>query len=36
MTDDAILRLLSYLREIGVEKELERVGAKDGDTVVPR
>ena len=34
VTDDAILRLLSYLREIGVEKELERVGAKDGDTVV--
>lgn len=34
VTDDAVLRLLSYLREIGVEKELERQGAKDGDTVL--
>ena len=34
VTDDAILRLLSYLRDIGVEKELEKIGAKDGDTVV--
>jgi GTP-binding protein len=33
-TDEAILRLLSYLREIGVEKELERLGAKDGDKVI--
>ncbi len=34
ITDDAVLRLLSYLREIGVEKELEKLGAKDGDTVI--
>lgn len=33
-TDEAVLRLLSYLREIGVEKELERLGAKDGDKVI--
>lgn len=34
VTDDAILRLLSYLREIGVERELEKMGARDGDTVI--
>lgn len=33
-TDEAVLSLLKYLRDIGVEKELERLGAKDGDTVV--
>lgn len=33
-TDEGVLRLLSYLREIGVEKELERLGAVEGDTVI--
>lgn len=32
-TDEAMLRLLKYLREIGVEDELEKMGAIDGDTV---
>lgn len=34
VSDEAILALLKYLREIGVEKELELMGAKDGDTVI--
>ncbi len=34
VTDEAILGLLKYLRDIGVEKELENIGAKDGDTVI--
>jgi GTP-binding protein len=33
-TDEGLMKLLSYLRKIGVEKELKRLGAKDGDTVV--
>ena len=32
-TDEGLLRLLTYLRKIGVDEELERQGAKDGDTV---
>lgn len=32
-TDEGLLRLLSYLRKVGVDDELERLGAKDGDTV---
>ncbi|MCQ2752882.1 MAG: GTPase ObgE [Bacilli bacterium] len=32
-TDEGLLRLLSYLRKIGVDDELEKMGAKDGDTV---
>ncbi len=31
--DQGVARLISYLTRLGVEKELERKGAKDGDTV---
>jgi GTPase len=31
--DQGVARLISYLGKIGVEKELEKKGAKDGDTV---
>lgn len=33
-TDEGLMKLLSYLRKIGVEDELKKMGAKDGDTVV--
>ncbi|MDY0214172.1 MAG: GTPase ObgE [Bacilli bacterium] len=33
-SEEAILSLLNYLREIGVEKALEAAGIEDGDTVV--
>ena len=32
-TDEGMLKLLDYLRRIGVDDELRRLGAKDGDTV---
>lgn len=32
-TDQGLLKLLSYLRKIGVEEQLQLVGAKTGDTV---
>ena len=31
--DQGVARLISYLTRLGVEKELEKKGAKDGDTV---
>lgn len=33
-TDEGILKLMTYLRKIGIEERLMKVGAKDGDTVV--
>ncbi|HPY79298.1 MAG TPA: GTPase ObgE [Bacilli bacterium] len=33
-TEEAILSLLNYLREIGVEDALEAIGINDGDTVI--
>ena len=33
-TDDGMMRLITHLRRIGVDDELERMGAKDGDTVI--
>lgn len=33
-TEEAIMSLLNYLREIGVEDALENAGVNDGDTVV--
>ncbi len=33
-TDEGMLRLLDYLRRIGVDDALREAGAKDGDTVV--
>ncbi|OQA79543.1 MAG: GTPase ObgE [Tenericutes bacterium ADurb.Bin239] len=33
-TEEAILSLLNYLREIGVEQALEAIGINDGDTVL--
>lgn len=32
-TDEGMMRLITYLNKIGVDKELHRLGAKDGDTV---
>lgn len=32
-TDEGLMRLLNYLRKIGVDEELERKGVKEGDTV---
>ncbi|NCA97354.1 MAG: GTPase ObgE [Bacteroidia bacterium] len=33
-TDEGILKLMTYLRKIGIEERLQTIGAKDGDTVV--
>ena len=33
-TDDGMMRLITHLRKIGVDEELERMGAKDGDNVI--
>ena len=33
-TDDGMMRLITHLRRIGVDEELERMGAKDGDNVI--
>ena len=33
-TDDGMMRLITHLRRIGVDDELERMGAKDGDNVI--
>ena len=33
-TDEGIMKLISILRNLGVEDELKRMGAKDGDTVI--
>ena len=33
-TDDGMMRLITHLRKIGVDEELERMGAKDGDSVI--
>jgi len=33
-TDEGLLKLMTYLRKIGVEERLQKVGARDGDTVV--
>jgi GTP-binding protein len=33
-TEEAILSLLNYLREIGVEDALDKMGVNDGDTVI--
>ncbi len=33
-TEEAIMSLLNYLREIGVENALEAAGVEDGDTVI--
>ena len=32
-TDEGLMRLINYLRKIGVDEELERKGVKEGDTV---
>src|SRR5574344_335726 len=32
-TDEGTMRLIQYLNKIGVDKELHKMGAKDGDTV---
>jgi len=32
-TDEGTMRLIQYLNRIGVDKELHKMGAKDGDTV---
>jgi len=33
-TDEGILKLMTYLRKIGVEERLKEMGAEDGDTVL--
>ncbi|MCH5172051.1 MAG: GTPase ObgE [Erysipelotrichales bacterium] len=33
-TDEGILKLLNYMRKIGVDDRLRMMGAKDGDTVI--
>lgn len=33
-TDEGLLRLINYLKRIGVDDKLKEMGAKDGDTVV--
>lgn len=33
-TDEGLMKLLSYLRKIGVDDALKEAGAKDGDTVI--
>ena len=33
-TDDGMMRLITHLRRLGVDDELERMGATDGDTVI--
>ncbi len=33
-SEEAILRLLNYLREIGVEQALENLGVNDGDSII--
>ena len=32
-TDEGMMRLITYLNKIGVDKKLHEIGAKDGDTV---
>ncbi|MFA6666771.1 MAG: GTPase ObgE [Bacilli bacterium] len=32
-TDEGMMRLITYLNKIGVDKQLHQMGAKDGDTV---
>ena len=32
-TDEGMMRLITYLNKIGVDRELHKMGAKDGDTV---
>ena len=33
-TDEGLMQLLAHLRKIGVDDELERMGASDGDEVM--
>lgn len=33
-TDEGMMRLIQYLNKIGVDQELHKMGAKDGDTVI--
>ncbi|MDY0345257.1 MAG: GTPase ObgE [Bacilli bacterium] len=33
-TDEGLMKLMTYLRKIGIEDKLQKVGAKDGDTVL--
>ena len=33
-TDDGMMRLITHLRRLGVDDELERMGAQDGDNVI--
>lgn len=33
-TDEGLLKLLNYMRKIGVDDRLRQMGAKDGDTVI--
>ena len=33
-TDEGIMKLISTLRNIGVDEKLHELGAKDGDTVI--
>ena len=33
-TDEGMMRLITHLRKIGVDDELERMGAQDGDNVI--
>ena len=32
-TDEGLMKLINYLRKIGVEKKLKELGAEDGDTI---
>ena len=32
-TDAGMMKLLTYLRKLGIDDELEKMGASDGDTV---
>ncbi|MFA5421284.1 MAG: GTPase ObgE [Bacilli bacterium] len=33
-TDEGLMKLMTYLRKIGVEERLQKSGARDGDTVI--
>ena len=33
-TDEGMLKLITYLRKVGVDSELRAMGAQDGDTVI--
>ena len=33
-TDEGMMKLITHLRNVGVDNELAKRGAKDGDTVI--